>query len=162
MAHPAVNDLEIYTPERFAVESCSIYLIYAFVFISVGICGILLFGSRIDIDLLISLGELNGNMAIASRFLFCFVLLFHIPYYFQIAKECLLVTYDEIRNRSLTNRLDIKLASLEQDKEAINKLEPYHKQDQDDKEPLLFEDPRELDYEFRETEQTRATSHLHS
>ena len=56
IAIPTYHQLENHSQEGFAQKSCAQYIIYIIVFIAVGMCGVLLFGKDVDVDLMISLG----------------------------------------------------------------------------------------------------------
>lgn len=112
IALPAYSELEHRTKEKFVKVSGAVYFVYMLVFLTVGICGIALFGSEIESDLMISLGLLPGALSFIGRLIFCFVLMCHIPYYLFASKEYVLVMYDELASRSMSLRLEEKLANL--------------------------------------------------
>lgn len=71
-----------------------------------------MFGSDLKADFLLNLAEREGNVSIFCRVSYCIVLAFHIPYYFFSSKEFVLVIYDEIYNRSMSTKLEAKLAGF--------------------------------------------------
>ena len=110
MVLPAYSELEHRTRDRFAKASLLSRVLYTLAFLTVGIVGVLMFGSKIDADLLVSLTEVPGKVSAFCRVSFVFVLMCHIPYFFFTCKEYALVIYDEIANRSMSQRLEAKLA----------------------------------------------------
>ena len=105
MVLPAYSELEKRSNERFAQASMIATGIYSAAFLAVGICGALLFGAGLYSDFLLNLAEHSGGISVFCRSSFCFVLMFHIPYYFFLVKEYLLVIYDEIGSRAMSNKL---------------------------------------------------------
>ena len=112
MVLPAFTELEKRSNDRFAQASLIATGIYSTAFLAVGICGALLFGSSLHSDFLLNLAERTGAISVFCRCSFCFVLMFHIPYYFFLVKEYLLVIYDEIGSRAMSTRLEAKLADF--------------------------------------------------
>ena len=51
-----------------------------------------------------------GYLSVIIRIVYSSVLLFHIPYFIFTCKEYVLVIYDELVNRSLSQNLEAKLA----------------------------------------------------
>lgn len=82
--------------QRFAQASGLAYSVFTIVFISVGFCGVFMFGDEIDVDLLVSLGDLPGVLPIMAISIYSCILMCHIPYFFFTTKEFILVMYDEI------------------------------------------------------------------
>ena len=112
MVLPAYSELEKRSNERFAQASIIATSIYTTAFLAVGICGLLLFGSELDADFLLNLATRDGAVSVFCRSSFCFVLMFHVPYYFFLVKEYLLVIYDEIDSRAMSTKLEQKLADF--------------------------------------------------
>ena len=117
MVFPTYVELEKRSTERYAWSSALSTLMYSIAFLSVSICGLLLFGSNLKADLLQNLAEKEGSLSIFLRSTYCLVLLFHIPYFFFSIKEYALVLYDEIANKSLSTHLEAKLAEFYKEKE---------------------------------------------
>eukprot|EP00354_Favella_ehrenbergii_P011205 CAMPEP_0170451732 /NCGR_PEP_ID=MMETSP0123-20130129/874_1 /TAXON_ID=182087 /ORGANISM="Favella ehrenbergii, Strain Fehren 1" /LENGTH=330 /DNA_ID=CAMNT_0010713519 /DNA_START=158 /DNA_END=1150 /DNA_ORIENTATION=- len=108
---PTYSELENRTVARF-VKAVRIELsIFTIVFLTIGYSAAILFGSKINSLLLLSLAELDGLTSIFCRIMFVVLLMFHIPYYFYMEKEFCLVLYDEVYNRSMSTRLEQKLQS---------------------------------------------------
>ena len=63
-------------------------------------------------DLLDNLASRKSGVSIFLRTVYCLILLFHLPYIFFTLKEYALVVYDELANRSLSTRLEAKLAEF--------------------------------------------------
>jgi len=132
MVLPAYSELEHRNRDRFAKASMLSTVLYTIAFLTVGVVGLLTFGSKIDADLLVSLTDIPGKVSAFCRFSFVFVLMCHIPYFFFTCKEYWLVIYDELSNRSMSQRLEAKLAQY---------LEKH--QWQDDPSPPADEEERE-------------------
>ena len=47
------------------------------------------------------------------------VLMCHIPYYFKISKVCSLVIYDEMKNESMSQAMESKIASFDLDSDEM-------------------------------------------
>ena len=77
--------------------------------ISTGVTGVLLFGATVKTDLLLNIGEKAGGLSIFIRIIYCFILVFHLPYIFFALKEYVLVMYQEIVDNTLSNHLESKL-----------------------------------------------------
>lgn len=112
MTLPTYQELEKRTTERYSLASWISTLIYTSLFILIGVVAMLLFGSDLEPDFLLNMAEREGNVSIFCRFSYCIVLAFHIPYFFFSCKEFLLVIYDEVANRSLSTKLEAKLADF--------------------------------------------------
>ena len=110
MVLPAYSELEKRTNERFATVSMISTALYTIAFVTLAIVGVLLFGSDIKSDLLVNLSKRPGAVSVFCRASYIFVLMFHIPYFFFAVKEYMLVMYDEIESRSLSLKLEAKLA----------------------------------------------------
>lgn len=118
MVLPSYSELESRTTARYASASIISTVIYTIAFIIVGICGCLMFGSKVESGVLKNIGTRDGTVSIFIRVTYCVVLLFHIPYFFFTIKEYVLVVYDEIATRSLSTHLEIKLADFYKAREA--------------------------------------------
>mmetsp|Transcript_30448 Transcript_30448/g.37478 ORF Transcript_30448/g.37478 Transcript_30448/m.37478 type:complete len:104 (+) Transcript_30448:846-1157(+) len=78
--------------------------------IALGLCGALMFGEYTETNFLINLKSHAGPASTMIRLSFCLVFMMHMPYAFFVAKECILVIYDEFTSRALSNKLEVKLA----------------------------------------------------
>ena len=112
MVFPAYVELENRTNERFSWVSINCIVIYTLAIVTTGIISVLLFGKSLRPDLLDSLATKKSGVSIFLRTVYCIILLFHLPYIFFTLKEYALVMYDEIANRSLSTRLEAKLAEF--------------------------------------------------
>lgn len=115
MTLPTYQELEKRSTERYSLASWISTLIYTSLFIFIGVVAMLLFGSDLEPEFLLNMAEREGNVSIFCRFSYCIVLAFHIPYFFFSCKEFLLVVYDEMTNRSLSTKLEAKLADFYKD-----------------------------------------------
>ena len=109
MVFPAYVELENRSNERFSKASMLTILIYSVAVSSVSIIAVLLFGKELKPDLLDNMAEKSGGLSIFIRTVYCFVLLFHLPYIFFTCKEYTLVMYDEIVNKAISSHLEMKL-----------------------------------------------------
>mmetsp|Transcript_12087 Transcript_12087/g.16406 ORF Transcript_12087/g.16406 Transcript_12087/m.16406 type:complete len:397 (-) Transcript_12087:165-1355(-) len=113
MVLPAYTELEKRSNERFATASILSTFLYSAAFLGVGVCGVLLFGEELETpNLLMNLSSRSGAVSVFCRSAFCFVLMFHVPYYFFLVKEYSLVIFDEICSRSMSTKLEAKLADF--------------------------------------------------
>ena len=119
VAIPTYHQLENHSQEGFAQKSCTQYLVYIFVFLAIGLCGAMLFGAAVDVDLMVSLANHPGLFSLIGRICFCMVLMCHIPYYFKISKVCSLVIYDEMKNESMSQAMESKIASFDLDSDEM-------------------------------------------
>ena len=55
---------------------------------------------------------MSGNVSILIRLSYSFLMLLHIPYFFFSIKEYVLVLFDEIMNRSMSQHLEQKLSEM--------------------------------------------------
>ena len=106
---PAYVELENRSNWRFEQASLWGLLIYTVAMISTGITGVLLFGASVKTDLLLNIGEKAGGLSIFIRIIYCFILMFHLPYIFFALKEYVLVMYEEIASSTLSTHLETKL-----------------------------------------------------
>ena len=109
MVFPAYTELEKRTNARFATSSIISITIYTTALVLTGIVAVLLFGKSLKPDLLDNLSTKSSGVSVFLRTVYCFILLFHLPYIFFTLKEYTLVMYDEIYNRSLSSELEAKL-----------------------------------------------------
>ena len=79
------------------------------IYLALGIIGAIMFGSTVQADFLMNMATRDGILSKIIRGTFVFILLFNTPYKFFNIKELTLVMYDEVANRSLSNRLEAKL-----------------------------------------------------
>mmetsp|Transcript_32814 Transcript_32814/g.43257 ORF Transcript_32814/g.43257 Transcript_32814/m.43257 type:complete len:138 (+) Transcript_32814:829-1242(+) len=106
---PAYVELENRSNWRFEQASLWGLIIYTVAMISTGITGVLLFGASVKTDLLLNIGEKAGGLSIFIRIIYCFILMFHLPYIFFALKEYVLVMYEEIASSTLSTHLETKL-----------------------------------------------------
>lgn len=102
MVLPAFTELKERSNERFAMVSMISASLYSIAFLTLGITGVLMFGDKVKSDFLLNLSERHGSISVFCRASYIFVLMFHIPYYFFAVKEYMLVIYDEIDTRTLS------------------------------------------------------------
>ena len=107
---PVFVELKSRSNWKFMQASIAAALFMFFSCSFLGICGSVMFGDDVDADFLRNLEQREGTVFIICRISFCLVLIVHVPYIFYAAKECLLVSYDEIVNGSLSKKIDAKLA----------------------------------------------------
>ena len=112
MVFPAYVELENRSNARFSWVSINCIVIYTIAIITTGIISVLLFGKSLRPDLLDNLASRKSGVSIFLRTVYCIILVFHLPYIFFTLKEYALVTYDELANRSLSTRLEAKLAEF--------------------------------------------------
>ena len=55
---------------------------------------------------------MSGKVSIFIRLSYSFLMLLHIPYFFFSIKEYVLVLFDEIMNRSMSQHLEQKLSEM--------------------------------------------------
>ena len=109
MVFPAYCELENRSNRRFLSASMWSLVIYTVALISTGIISVLLFGKTIKTDLLANIGAKASGLSIFIRIIYCFILLFHLPYIFFALKEYVLVLYEELSTKALTDHLEAKL-----------------------------------------------------
>ena len=102
MVFPAYAELENRSTTRFAWTSLYMILIYTACLLSTAFISIFLFGKNIEPDLLENLVMRSGRISVFIRIAYTCVLLLHLQYYFFAIKEYVLVTYDEIVNKSIS------------------------------------------------------------
>ena len=105
MVFPAYSELEQRSNARFAQVSLLSLLMYTFALISTGVISVLLFGKSLKADLLDNVAVRTGVVSIFIRTVYCFILVFHLPYIFFSVKEYSLVMYDEYFNKMLSSHL---------------------------------------------------------
>ena len=110
MVFPVYIELEKRSTERFWQVSLISTNINCITFIAIAIIGVLLFGCNIYSDFLYSISSRPGKVSIFIRSSYCFLLFFHIPYFFFSIKEYTLVMIDEWMNRSLSIHLEQKIS----------------------------------------------------
>ena len=109
MVFPAYNELENKRgANRFAWSSAISIIIYTTALVSTGIICVLHYGSNLKPDLLINVATKANGVSVFLRTVYCFILLFHLPYIFFAIKEYTLVMYDELVSRSLSEHLEKK------------------------------------------------------
>jgi len=109
---PAFTELEQRSNDRFEKASLISTVMYTFSYIVCAFSGVIMFGDAVDPNFLMNVSSLSGSMSVFCRTSYCFVLMFHIPYFFFTIKEYILVLYDEILDRSLSMKLEVKLAEF--------------------------------------------------
>ena len=105
-------ELERRSTERMNSASLWGHIISMFALLAVSIIGLLMFGDKIESDLLMNLASVEGRLSLFIRLTYSLVLVFHIPYFFFTMKEFVLVLYDEIKSRSLSSHLEQKLSNF--------------------------------------------------
>ena len=83
-----------------------------------------MFGSAVQSSILGNVGDecADGDCPVESvvlRFLFLIVIACHIPFIFFSGKEGVLIVLDEVSRRSISQALDLKIKSLEEDPQKI-------------------------------------------
>ena len=114
MVFPAYVELEKRSNSRFAKSSAIALTIYSVALILTGIVAVFLFGKALKPDLLDNLATKSSGVSVFLRTVYCFILLFHLPYIFFTLKEYTLVMYDEIMNKSLSTQLELKNREFEE------------------------------------------------
>ena len=89
----------------------------------------------------------SGKVSIFIRLSYSFLMILHIPYFFFSVKEYVLVLFDEVMNRSMSQHLEQKLA------EMINK-----KNDGDDEDTRPLKEKKEPTKKLPQTPASRAGS----
>ena len=102
MVFPAYAELENRSTVRFAWTTFYMGLIYTTALVSTAIIAVLLFGNKLEPDLLENLVMRSGKVSVFMRIAYSFILLLHLQYYFFAIKEYCLVTYDELVNKSIS------------------------------------------------------------
>jgi len=87
---------------------CSLSITF-FIYVSLGILAIYMFGSQLSDSILDNLDEMTSATSYIIRVMFLIVLTCHIPYVFYSGKESLLIIVDEIRFKSMTHALELVL-----------------------------------------------------
>ena len=73
---------------------------------------ILVFGqNKLKSDLMENLASRPGALSITLRIVFCFLLMFNVPFKFFTAKQQSLVLHDEIVNHSMSKQIDKSIQS---------------------------------------------------
>lgn len=116
MVFPAYVELENRTNRRFLWASFWSIIIYSTALVATGFIAVYMFGSQVRPDLLDNISTKAGSVSVMVRTIYCFVLLFHLPYIFYTTKEYTLVLYDEITTKSLSIHLNDKLKEFLDDK----------------------------------------------
>ena len=93
---PIYSELEGRTNGSFLKSSTMAALFMFFGCVFMGICGVWMFRNEVDADILVNFKERSGLTFLVCRLALVVVLIFHVPYVFYTAKECLLVIYDEV------------------------------------------------------------------
>lgn len=122
MVFPTYVSLEKRSTERYAQAWIGWVISNTVILACVGISAAWMFGEKIDADLLKSLNDKEGNISIFIRASYIILLNFHIPYYFFACKEYVLVLFDELLYRSLSQNLEAKLAEYYKGKETTTPL----------------------------------------
>ena len=106
---PAYSELERRSNSRFELATFWSLLIYSICLIATGVAACFLFGKNLKSDVLENIGGHRGGLSVFIRVIYVFILLFHLPYVFFALKEYVLVMYDEVLSRTLTNHLEDKI-----------------------------------------------------
>ena len=123
MTFPTYAELEKRTSRRYGTVSIVSTTMYGGTFAITAIIGVLMFGKDVDPDLLSNIAKIPGRVSVMLRVAYCFILLFHIPYYFFTVKEYTLVIFDELFNRSMSTHLEQKLADSLDKKDEVEEEE---------------------------------------
>ena len=114
---PAYSELEGRTNGSFLKSSTMATLFMFFGCVFMGICGVWMFRDGVNADILVNFKERSGLTFLFCRLALAVVLIFHVPYVFYAAKECMLVIYDEVMYQSLSKKIDAKLALTNESEE---------------------------------------------
>ena len=106
MVFPTYVELEKRSTSRYATVSKISTTIYTMAYLATAAAGLLLFGTKIQPDILINIAEITGKVSIFIRLSYSFLMLLHIPYFFFSIKEYVLVLFDEVMNRSMSQHLE--------------------------------------------------------
>ena len=99
LVFPAYTELQNRTNFRFGQASIQSILIETFMYISIGVIAVLMFGpENVKQDMLENMALRSGAISLSIRGIFCLVLIFDIPFIFFATKEQSLVLHDEILN----------------------------------------------------------------
>lgn len=99
LVFPAYTELQNRTNFRFGQASIQSILIETFMYISIGVIAVLMFGpENVKQDMLENMALRGGAISLSIRGIFCLVLIFDIPFIFFATKEQSLVLHDEILN----------------------------------------------------------------
>jgi len=109
MVFPAYSELQ--NKSNWRMEQVSFYalIIYSMAVIVTGLVGAMMYGSSIDADLLINLGSSKSGLSIFLRVLYSIILFCHLPFFFFVMKEYVLVIYEELAGDGLISHLEEKL-----------------------------------------------------
>ena len=106
MVFPTYVELEKRSTSRYATVSKISTTIYTMAYLATAAAGVLLFGTKIQPDILINIAKITGKVSIFIRLSYSFLMLLHIPYFFFSIKEYVLVLFDEVMNRSMSQHLE--------------------------------------------------------
>jgi amino acid permease len=109
MVFPAYSSLENRSTARFACSTMLTNSICSFVYITLGVISLFLFGAEVQPDIIKNMATRSGYASITLRLMFCLLLLVHIPFIFHALKESVLVVYEELFHRSVSSVLDEKI-----------------------------------------------------
>ena len=129
------TELREKTNEQYEKVSKRALPLTAFIYMTVGIICSIMFGSKLKSSILLNLGDVKHFddptksfwEAYVCQAAFCILLICHIPFVFFAGKEALLLTFDELHRRSISNALWHKLQSNQyfaQETEAHNAPNP--------------------------------------
>jgi len=116
---PAYSELENRSNSRFGQSSLLAVAICSAAFMTTATSALFMFGANLKPDFLLNMYDRTGPISVLCRASYCFVLTFHIPYFFFTIKEYTLVIYDEITNRSLSETLEIKMVECVENRNSI-------------------------------------------
>ena len=106
MVFPTYVELEKRSTSRYATVSKISTTIYTMAYLATAAAGVLLFGTKIQPDILTNIAKITGKVSIFIRLSYSFLMLLHIPYFFFSIKEYVLVLFDEVMNRSMSQHLE--------------------------------------------------------
>lgn len=103
---PAYRELENPTSDR-GIKASRIYvLLYACITITAGLVGLLMIGDKIDANFLVNLSDRGSSLGLIANISYSIFIVFHIPFVFQLAKEYMLIVYDEWANSTMSRMIE--------------------------------------------------------
>ena len=123
MALPAYCGMEERSPQRFAYASGLFFSLYTVTLFAIALCGILLAGRFQLIDFNRTLSKIDGsNASIFAQAVFASILIQMTTHYFYTCKQCSLTMLEEIKTKSMSQKLDARLAQCRREQEAEQAL----------------------------------------
>lgn len=106
---PAYTSMQDKSTLRFSISAGIANAFCGVVYIILGILCLAMFGSELQSNVLLNMATRPGYASIFVRLNFSLVLVTHIPYIFFSTKEAYLVFIDEIRHKSVSEKLEAKI-----------------------------------------------------